>query len=227
MSEHKILYQPWGGLGDNLQYSTLPEQFAKQGYEFYVHESNVYRNFEIHDLVWKQNPFFKGFSSEKPNCGAMPLKYNNEEFIHNIELSNGALKSDNPFPKIYYFPKIKHEFENKIVLNMHSITTKYDDDVLLKIMNEFPNSIHLSLNAYPSKYKNKNVYNVNTIYEHCDIIASCKKYITLYSGGSVLASAIKSQGIKTDVDVYISNNDWLTYSPNKSYIFDNLKYIIC
>ena len=47
----KILYQPWGGLGDNLQFSTLPEMFSKLGYEVYISDKNAYRSVEIFDLV--------------------------------------------------------------------------------------------------------------------------------------------------------------------------------
>jgi hypothetical protein len=31
-----IISQPWGGLGDNLHFSTLPELFSKKGYEVYI-----------------------------------------------------------------------------------------------------------------------------------------------------------------------------------------------
>jgi hypothetical protein len=27
--------QPWGGLGDNLQFTTLPKLYAEKGYNFY------------------------------------------------------------------------------------------------------------------------------------------------------------------------------------------------
>ena len=47
-----ILYQPWGGLGDNLQFSTLPKLYSEIGYEFYISDQNVYRNPEIKKLVW-------------------------------------------------------------------------------------------------------------------------------------------------------------------------------
>ena len=36
-----VIYQQYGGLGDNLQYSTLPELYSKQGYDVYIHTNNV------------------------------------------------------------------------------------------------------------------------------------------------------------------------------------------
>ena len=50
-----------GGLGDCLQFSTLPEQFSKQqGRDTYVLDESHFRNKEIYDLVWGCNPYIKG-----------------------------------------------------------------------------------------------------------------------------------------------------------------------
>lgn len=35
MNKKIIIEQPWGGLGDNLQFSTLPEFGKKLGYDVY------------------------------------------------------------------------------------------------------------------------------------------------------------------------------------------------
>ena len=43
-----------GGLGDSLQFSTLPEEFYKQqGRKTYVWGGATFRNQEIYDLVWE------------------------------------------------------------------------------------------------------------------------------------------------------------------------------
>lgn len=55
-----IIEQSWGGLGDNLQLSTLPELLSGHGYEVYVSTNNAYRNPEIKSLVWDKNPFVSG-----------------------------------------------------------------------------------------------------------------------------------------------------------------------
>lgn len=48
-----IIYQPWGGLGDNLQYSTLPELFNEKGIKCYIHVDNSTRNDnEVYDIIW-------------------------------------------------------------------------------------------------------------------------------------------------------------------------------
>ena len=56
--KNKVIFgQPWGGLGDNLAYSNLPQLYSQAGKEFYISRFNYVRNKEIYDLVWKRNPF--------------------------------------------------------------------------------------------------------------------------------------------------------------------------
>ena len=58
----------WGGLGDNLQLSTIPRRFfEKFGYKG-VYISNKdrqkFRNEGIKKLVWEMNPYIAGFTNE-------------------------------------------------------------------------------------------------------------------------------------------------------------------
>jgi len=116
----KILYQPWGGLGDNLQFSTLPEMFSKLGYEVYISKNNRYRNFEIFELVWKLNPYVKGISSERHNIGdicSYTRIHPQKSIIYNQEASHGIVP-ENEIPKIFYTPKIINEFQDKIFVDL-------------------------------------------------------------------------------------------------------------
>ena len=68
----KIINIDFGGLGDHLQFSTLPEEFFKKykkKVKTYIFENSSFRNKEIYDLVWKKNPFIYGISKSKPNSG--------------------------------------------------------------------------------------------------------------------------------------------------------------
>lgn len=57
----------WGGLGDNLQVSTIPRRFyEKFGYKgVYISNSVPWRNKEIKELVWDLNPYIAGFTDKK------------------------------------------------------------------------------------------------------------------------------------------------------------------
>ena len=57
-----VYLKAWhGGLGDALQFSTLPEEFGKQqGRKTYIVADAPFRNEGIYDLVWDKNPYVLG-----------------------------------------------------------------------------------------------------------------------------------------------------------------------
>ena len=59
MSIEMTIYQPWGGLGDNLAHSIIPELCKATGNKCYLSKHNAHRNQQIYDLVWGLNPFLE------------------------------------------------------------------------------------------------------------------------------------------------------------------------
>ena len=226
----KILYQPWGGLGDNLQYSTLPELYNTLGHEFYISSKNVYRNPEIYKLVWELNPYVKGISDEEYNVGSCMnyTKVNpNESIIYNQEICHG-FDPINRLPKIYYTPKKLTEFNNKVILDISTVSTNpiipKDLDDIIKI--NFPNQ-----DIVVPKFKNKIADNhktveffkdydsieIESIFHYCDIVNSSFYFICSFSGQSVLASAINKENTLCIMPKeYVGN----------SYVFPNINYIL-
>jgi len=242
----KILQQPWGGLGDNLSYSTLPEQFHKMGIDFYIHKDNAVRNQEIFDLVWGMNPYVKGVSDETPNCGPCNgWGHAGLNHINRMEAINGASQSEEQLPKIYYKPNIIEEFIGKVVVNLASISSIYSKeqiDLILNNINSESDVVYISFeknlnekkpsesiigkngNEHVNYVSDENATIVDSIFEHCDIIHSCKKYVCLFSGACVLASAIKGVSALPEVEVYIKG-DMRNFLENENgYNFKNLTY---
>ena len=91
-----------GGLGDNLQFSTLPEEFCKQKKEkVYLSSTSKARNDEIVDLIWKRNPYISGITNNIPNAGHIGKKFpksNKLNIIQNWEILHD-LKIRNKYPK--------------------------------------------------------------------------------------------------------------------------------
>ena len=202
----KILYQPWGGLGDNLQYSTLPEKFSKLGFETYISSMNVYRNNEIYDLVWKCNPFIKGISTERYNIGSCG-NYNcfsNKGIIFNQEIAHG-LEPENEIPKIYYTPKHIPELSSSIFVDISGYSTKPNDDICYQdyithnfknhniIIPEFNENVNYSNKINNFSYTK--TMKIDSIFQYCDVINSCKHFVCFFSGQSVLASAINKNNV--------------------------------
>jgi hypothetical protein len=223
-----IISQPWGGLGDNLQYSTLPQLYSERGYDVYISKQNVYRNSEMYDFVWKLNPYIKGESDEEPNAGAcVPLQFVSSQFITNVEKSHG-LEGTRIYPSIYYVPKKIPSLENTLLYDITSISSSYDDDY---INTRFTNLF----NMYPMLTKKKimftritnriapdfhtEVIEVQSIFDYCDMIYSCSVYGCLFSGNSVLASAIKQESLSPVVHCFHN-------AISDIFMFDNITYHI-
>lgn len=129
-----IISQPWGGLGDNLQFSTLPKLYSEMGHDVYISTKNTYRNLEIYDLVWKLNPYVKGVIDEEPNAGECKGYQIGEDtqFIKNIERMHGFHNSPNKYPIIYYKPKLIESMATTVIYDMTSISSAYSDDFILE-----------------------------------------------------------------------------------------------
>ena len=124
-----------GGLGDNLQFSTLPEEFHKQqGRDTYISSQASFRNQEIYDLVWGCNPYIKGIKEGDWSAGDTPDRHRviESNCISNWEALHG-LKPTNKYPKIYYEPEKVSSFDNVILVDLSSISITYDAEKILKL----------------------------------------------------------------------------------------------
>ena len=126
MGKKIILTVNHGGLGDNLSFSTLPEQFFKQKkIKIYFSKLTYFRNKEIYDLVWMKNPYIFGAVKKSGNLNA----HNNIRFlkkyniIQNTERAYG-LKVRNKYPKIYYKP-LKKKIKKIFLVDATSVSIFY------------------------------------------------------------------------------------------------------
>ena len=133
----KIINIDFGGLGDHLQFSTLPEEFYKKyknNIKVYISENSSFRNKEIFDLVWKKNPFISGISKLRPNAGHIQeIKFpqnKKKNIIQNWEHAH-KLKNANKFPKIYYKPKKK--IKKIFLVDLSSVSVFYTKSEIKKV----------------------------------------------------------------------------------------------
>lgn len=225
----------WGGLGDNLQVSTIPRRFyEKYGYKgVYISNSVPWRNKEIKELVWEKNPYIAGFTDKKGVniADAGLIHYDGvTTWIANMEK---IYQFESPYskrPEIYYDIPNKDNFNvsNKVIVDLTSSNEnntmdkgthrtnmkKYFDSLNEKItlvkLNNIKND--KSFADYTNEIiVNKEIeyINVNNIYEYCEIIKHCKKYICSFSGNHCLAASIRE--------------DFVCFAPN---IYYNMKYFI-
>lgn len=239
-----VISQPFGGLGDNLQYTTLPELFSKKGYDVYVSSDNKYRSDELYGLIWKLNPYVKGVSKLPTNAGEIVNKYTNYSpavsYIKNIELAHGLDEGYRKYPVIYYKPKhvkgiskyllydptyVSERGEPNLHNSFASIFSKYPQ--LTPHMIQFKKKY--SKNSEFEKIKKTTVngletavYEIDDIYHFCDVLYSCKVFTCGFSGGSVLASAIKQD--RATPEVYSFHSTGPHFHPHY-FMFENIQYL--
>jgi len=234
------------GLGDQLQFSTLPEEFSKLGYEFYLSNKIPFRNLEIKQLVWGCNPFIKGESDLEPNAGEeiycnrfTKINRIKNNYIDVIEGRHGII-SENKYPKIYYkFNEDKFQrFKNSIIFDLDSMTNFYYFRVdFNKKINEVIETFKekeiiliqhkYSFNKLPFKF-NRNfdiIYNVKDIFDYCDIINVCEEFVCLASGSNVLASAIKNNKSNPKINTLFPLDELNKIKESKGYYFENCNFI--
>jgi hypothetical protein len=248
----RIILYGQGGLGDHLSLSNLPYEYHKRGYQVYLLGITNARNSEIVDFVWNSNPYItESVDYLLPNDVLIGHirhpQLNSEEFIKNIEEENGIC-SNNTLPNIYYTPYIIKKLQGKTVLNLDCITANYDSEHINNTVELIIETLGINRNDIFNMKFDKNT-NTNNLYdraelksfgehsnyvdyetiicsdlkEHCDIINSCKYYITLMSGGASLAAAIDKD--KTRTYVIVNHNEHRISAINKSFMYSNQNYI--
>lgn len=212
MGKKIIIEQKWGGLGDNLQFSTLPEIGSKLGYDVYISNHNKYRNLDIKRLVWDINPFISGFTDERGNLNDLlsPNPINKEypildrwdsnlNIIQNIEFQIfGKFYNENPI--LYYRPNLLNDFFLKILVDPNATSTNFNFD---PIIDNIDKENLILLNQERDGF---NSIKSNSIFEWIDIITSAKEFICQLSGGTVaMASYNKPCTVYTTTDNTIFN----------------------
>jgi hypothetical protein len=246
----KVLYVNWGGLGDHLQFSTLPEQFNRLGYDFYISDKSHFRSDEIYDLVWGSNPYVKGITTETANCGHIenwgvsePVKFDKNLSMHaNIERIYG-INPISDFPALYYKPNNLSHYNDHILIDLNAYSVAdypHNLEIILNHIKSFTNEKILYVSSESSygkpiidlsDIKNINTIKTKNIFHYIDLIYSSKKFISLWSGGSHISASIKHH-FKNDLEIEclkvqsLGPNDW--GDENKSFFwYNNINYIIC
>ena len=228
-----------GGLGDNLQFSTLPEEFHKQqGRDTYISSQASFRNQEIYDLIWGCNPYIKGIKDGDWSAGDTPDRHRviESNCISNWEELHG-LKPTNKYPKIYYEPEKVSSFDNVILVDLSSISITYDAEKILKLYDAVKKT-HEGMVFLSVEFTNKikgatiiepdvtGVVEIESIFTYVDLMYSSFGVISLHSGQNHLAAAIKNQ-YNNDLEVYCLMDEY-EYQRQKDksiFVFDNVNYL--
>lgn len=239
-----ILSAYFGGLGDNLQFSTLPELYSKRGHDVYIWDKSYFRNQDIYDFVWATNPYIKGKKPGNWNAGDTPsiqLKKTGS-FIKDWEKGHG-FEGINDYPKIYYKPKKIKGFEDCILIDTTSISHYYNVDAInitiLSLRKEHSKKkflrIKFKTNINPKNQKAPTLNGVinnyftnadsdlliKSIFHYYDLMYSSYGLVCLHTGASHLGACIKNMRIGFENICLIT-----TFTEERGiFFFPNTKYI--
>jgi len=192
-----ILDFDYGGLGDVLAFTTLPRLLKEHyGISFYLSPQSLktVRHKDVIDLCFTHNPFFcgikesisyfkfKGFASELSLKTFITGK-GGVDVIRAIE-KQFDLKGRG-VPELYYTPQNLPEYHDVILVDKNYISGKrmgwlYKDTTFEKEIKKHTDSHTTITYVDPSK---------QNLFEYTNMIYSCKHFITVLSGGAVLAAS--------------------------------------
>ena len=244
-----VYLKAWhGGLGDALQFSTLPEEFEKQqGRKTYIVADAPFRNEGIYDLVWDKNPYVHGKKFGEWNAGDLPsIPYREDGFLE----ENGTgdmipnwekfhdLKPTNKYPKVYYEPEKDEGVKDLFIVDFTSTTVSDSKEDVIKCLDQLRNDysdrkfVSVSFeditptNDLSDDIKFDGYIEVENIFRYCDLISSVYGDVSLHCGGTNLLSSLKeySPNLKS---ICILSKEW--YNEHKvldnHFLFDNIKYL--
>jgi hypothetical protein len=238
---HVVLAQPWGGLGDNLAMSTLPEMYARQGVTTYLAADNASRNDEIRRLVWAHNPFVRGTLNATQTAGSETNDRHlagvtmSKPIIERIECAHG-LPGRNDRPEVFRMPQRRDEFSSKVVIDLGSVSvtggseklTRYVQYILGAFQYGMDDLLQVRFRNYTAQhgvyFSNIPLVEVDSLEHYHDLLYSARSFITVHSGAQTLAVATQRQAgcnLKK-IHCYATPFQFNT----RIYIFEGVEYYV-
>jgi hypothetical protein len=241
-ASRNVIISPYaGGLGDNLCFSTLPEMYAHNGFKVLIGRPAVepgIRNPETRRLVWEMNPFVSGFVDD------VGITFTHREMhrwiwgqtetrtlVEAMEALHG-FKPTHKLPKIYYQPKWRPEVMETIFADPSSISQPISPEIFSSFIDHLcrardidRRAIVLLKSNYAGSHGSQTlaenaIYNVADIFEYCDLVASCRLFLTAEGGGAILGSTLRGGEATPEIFSLFTTqnfNDRLFQFPNVRY----------
>lgn len=200
-----VLEDESSGLGDWLVRSTLPQGWVEEGHEVYLSGRQFFRSPTVRDLILL-NPYIKGLSDDEPVrpeiTHGIPWKAHHLACHSNEQAWFGRTYTDG-LPTIGYQPVLKPEWSNAVVANFTSgrdHTDGYDFFIqdALRQMGNIPVEEVVVLRTPGDGEHGRNVlpdnrrYDVSSLWELADIIASARERLFVIGGAVHLAAAVRA-----------------------------------
>ena len=200
----KVIFKvEYGGLGDHLFYSALP-RLLKQSQladEVYISDQSNFRNPAIFDLIWKDNSYLDGISSEEPTK-LSEIHNSKEKKIVNIIFEKFGLHSAEEFPVEIYqnLPAADQAGGKYIDLNYVSFIGAFSWFDKINVYRQYSDYVIINpdrLSSFLFKIfspSRKQLF-TKSLQHYASLIASSAEFVTVASGGATLAAALNKPSI--------------------------------
>lgn len=182
-----------GGLGDHLFWSWIPEVAKALGVKRVLlnAQDSKWRHPDYYRL-WTDNPFVDGIT-EKPGTRVRDFyPYSPDYNMLDLSLWNMGLNDGKRWhePKIYYTPKLRHEWEGLSVYDPNYVSNVGMVNIAV-LHSLLPDGfVQLKLRGGENCACGFREIETYTLFDYCDLIHSCKAFYCLTSGGATLAAAL-------------------------------------
>jgi len=192
----KVIFRvEYGGLGDHLFYSALPRLLKenKLADQVYIASNSNFRNPQIFDLVWKNNPHLDGISDEVPTLTKQISNSSQNKIVNRIFEQYGIESSAELPVEIYQQVEVLPNLVDKYIdLNYVSYVGAFAWFDKFKLYLQYPEHVminpdRLAKILFPGR---KKVF-TNSLMDYAQRIAASSSFVTLASGGASLAAALK------------------------------------
>lgn len=229
-----VLDAPIGGLGDALLFSTLPELYAKHGFDVFVTPRTIAncRNPEVADLLYHRNPYIDGQLEASEANEVAGIKHERRFFMEARFWRNPiglieALHNFDPHndrPMIHYTPVVRKDCIDSAVIDPYSVSQHFPDDVFERYASRLiadddhavvlESKFHSGRSVLPQLPR----YKVADIYEYIDIVAAARKFIGTESGSQSIAAAVRED------DTYALCT--AMHMNSRLYVWPNVNYTV-
>lgn len=232
MSRNITIYQPWGGLGDNLAHSLIPRLCFERGDICQLSKHNVCRNQDIYNVVWKQNPYIRLTGSESVDMKWLDrCKLFENQGLSHVQVIQRVYGFDTcyEYPEIYYTPRYLPEYDGKHLTDFNSISVSYDGCDVWNVIGGGSDTLEVTHSLLDNKRYARpttgNTIDINSLEFYCDVLRSCSSIVTLNSGIANLAPVIKNK-YNPKLQIYVlTYKKYLKEYGSNGYFYSNVKYI--
>ena len=190
-----VIKVKYGGLGDHLFYSHLPRIAKKQGFaRVLVSRRSDCRNPEYLKYIWEMNPYVDGFTDEDapyPEGFTIPESMN---LLDMIMLERGLDDGERWHePEFYFKPDIDGSLEDLIVFDPNFISNagEINTESLRLLLNELGVLAVMARRDRGFDVKlGREISTEGSFKRYCEVIASCRQFVCLVSGGATLSAAL-------------------------------------